>query len=180
MLTLVRDSLLSYCPLSVRRIWRPESLPRTLRAATWGGLAQLLLAGLALILRLKSYLILRTHQLAPQAAGTNETGQTIIVGILLLEYLLLPVSLFLVYVAIEGAVRFAGGLLTGEIVPSLAVSLYFKGYELIRQNACSEAREEPADGLSGLSARGAHQDRFSQNKGRMEWKHHHWIEGAMV
>ena len=126
MQNLLRDFLLSYCPASVRLTSRPESTLRTLRAATWGGLAQLVLAGLVLILRLKSHFILRAHEFGPQVAGSNETGQVVIVLILVLDYLLYPLSLFLLYLAIEGFIRFAGGLVTGEVVPSLAVSLFFK------------------------------------------------------
>jgi len=126
MQNLLRDFLLSYCPASVRLTSRPESTLRTLRAATWGGLAQLVLAGLILILRLKSHFILRAHEFGPQVAGSNETGQAIIVLILVLDCLLYPLSLFLLYLAIEGFIRFAGGLVTGEVVPSLAVSLFFK------------------------------------------------------
>lgn len=151
MLTLLQDFLLSYCPVSVRRVWRPESLPRTVHSATWGGLAQLLLAGLVLIVRLKGFLILRTHQLAPQAPGSNETGQAIFVGVLLWEYLLQPTSLCLAYLAIEGAVRFTGGLITGEIVPSAAITLAFKSFDLIRQmQAQKHERNLPPDQLEYL------------------------------
>ena len=151
MQALLQDFLLSYCPRSARHVWRPASLSRTLRSSTWGGLAQMLLAGLVLIVRLKSYLVLRTHQLASQAAGSNETGQTIILIALLFEYLLEPFSLLLVYLAIEGTVRFAGGLINGEIIPSLMVSLFFKSSELIRRmNARREERRLPADLLEYL------------------------------
>ena len=126
MQNLLRDFLLSYCPASVRRTARPESMLRTLHAAIWGGFAQLLLAGLVLILGLKSHFILRTHEFGPQIAGSNETGQTIIAVLFVLDYLVHPLSLFLLYLAIEGFIRFAGGLITGEVVPSLVVSLFFK------------------------------------------------------
>lgn len=128
MQNLLRDFLLSYCPASVRRTSRPESTLRTLHAATWGGFAQSLLAGLVLILRLKSHFILRTHEFGPQIAGSNETGQAIIVIVFVLDYLVHPLSLFLLYLAIEGFIRFVGGLITGEVVPSLAVSLLFKAF----------------------------------------------------
>ena len=125
MQSLLRDFLLSYCPAAVRRTLAPESTLRALRAAIWGGLAQLLLAGLVFLIRLKSYFVVRGHQLAPQIAGSNETGQTVAAAIVALEYLIHPLSLFLLYLALEGLVRFMGGLITGEIVPSLFVSLGF-------------------------------------------------------
>jgi hypothetical protein len=135
MQNLLRDFLLSYCPASVRRSMRPESMLRTLHAATWSGFAQSLLAGLILILRLKSHFILRTHEFGPQITGSNETGQAIIVVIFVLDYLVHPLSIFLLYLAIEGFIRFVGGLITGEVVPSLAVSLLFKAL-----NSFSRAR----------------------------------------
>jgi hypothetical protein len=73
------------------------------------------------------------------------------VGVVL-EYLLRPISLLLIYLAIEGAVRFVGGLITGEIIPSLIVSFYFKSSDLIRQMACSETSAEPAGGSTGIPA----------------------------
>src|SRR5437899_2450679 len=112
MQNLLRDFLLSYCPAAVRRTLPPESTLRALRAATWGGLAQLLLAGLVFLVRLKSYFVVRGHQLAPQIAGSNETVQAGITVIVALEFLIHPLSLFLLYLAVEGFVRFVGGLIT--------------------------------------------------------------------
>lgn len=143
--SLFRDFLLSFCPSAVRRGLQPESTLRVLQAATWGGLAQFLLTGLVLILRLKSYFVVRGHQLAPHLSGSNETGQAIITVVVALEFLLHPLSLFLLYVAIEGLVRFIGGLITSEAVPNLLVFLFFKAYGALsrsryrRQNAPSLA-----------------------------------------
>jgi hypothetical protein len=123
---LLRDFLLSYCPAWIRQAYRPESTLRTLRAATWGGLVQLLLAGFILLLGLKNYFVMRAHELAPHSAGVNSTGEAVALWIVAFEYLLHPFSLFLIYLAIEGSIRFAGGLITGEVVPSMAVSLFFK------------------------------------------------------
>lgn len=104
----------------------PGSQLTVLRAATWGGLAQLLLAALFLIMSLKRHFVLRAQQLGPHLAGSNETGQAIVALIVFLDFLIHPLSLLLLYLAIEGLVRFAGGMITGEIVPNLLVSLYFK------------------------------------------------------
>lgn len=67
-----------------------------------------------------------TQQLAPRLEGSNETGQAIVTAMVALEFLFHPLSLFLLYLALEGAVRFLGGLITAEIVPSLLVFLFFK------------------------------------------------------
>jgi hypothetical protein len=124
--SILRDFLLSFCPAGIRRQRRPGSQLTVLRAATWGGLAQLLLAALFLIVRLKRHFVLRAQQLGPHLAGSNETGQAIVALIVFLDFLIHPLSLLLLYLAIEGLVRFAGGMITGEIVPNLLVSLYFK------------------------------------------------------
>jgi len=104
----------------------PGSQLTVLRSATWGGLAQLLLTALLLIVRLKRHFVLRAQQFGPHMAGSNETGQAIVALIVFLDFLIHPLSLLLLYLAIEGFVRFAGGIITGEIVPNLLVSLYFK------------------------------------------------------
>lgn len=124
--SILRDFLLSFCPARIRRRHRPGSQLTVLRAATWGGLAQLLLAAFLLLMRLKSHFVLRAQQLGPRIAGSNETGHAIIVLIVFLDFLIHPLSLLLLYLAIEGFVRFAAGMITEEIVPSLLVSLCFK------------------------------------------------------
>jgi len=141
MQSLLRDFLLSYCPAAVRRTLPPESTLRALHAATWGGLAQLLLAGLVFLIRLQSYFVVRGHQLAPQIAGSNETVQAGITVIVALEFLIHPLSLFLLYLAVEGLVRFVGGLITSEIVPSLFVSLGFRAVD-----SFSRSREQRRSG----------------------------------
>jgi hypothetical protein len=129
--SLFRDFLLSFSPAAVRRALRPESTLRVLQAATWSGLAQFLLAGLVLIVLLKNYFAVRGHQLAPHISGSNETGQAIIAVIVALEFLLHPLSLFLLYLAIEGLIRFIGGLITSEVVPNLLVFLFSKAYDVL-------------------------------------------------
>jgi hypothetical protein len=124
--SILRDFLLSFCPAGIRRQRRPGSQLTVLRAATWGGLAQLLLAALFLIMGLKRHFVLRAQQLGPHLAGSNETGQAIVALIVFLDFMIHPLSLLLLYLAIEGLVRFAGGMITGEIVPNLLLSLYFK------------------------------------------------------
>jgi hypothetical protein len=124
--TILRDFLLSFCPAKVRQAWRPSSSLTVLRAAMWGGAAQFLLIALVLIVQLKVYFVAQSQQLAPRLQGSNETGQAIITVMVVLEFLLHPLSLILLYLAVEGAVRFIGGLVTDEAVPSLVVCLMFK------------------------------------------------------
>jgi hypothetical protein len=126
MFSLLRDLLLSFCPAGLRRIYPPESPLRTLRAATWGGLAEFFLASLALFWGFKRYFMLRAQQMAPQMTGTTEVFQSGIAVIVVFEYLIHPLSLLLLYLAIEGLVRFFAGLATGEPLPNLGVVLAFK------------------------------------------------------
>jgi hypothetical protein len=53
-------------------------------------------------------------------------GQAVISVVVLLEYLIHPLSLFLLYLAAEGFFRFVGGFFTNEVIPSLLVFLGFK------------------------------------------------------
>jgi hypothetical protein len=98
----LRDFLLSFCPAGVRQVWRPHSELTALRSALWSGMAQFLLIALVLIFELKEYFIARSHQLAPHIAGSNETGQAIITVMVAIEFLFHPLSLLLLYLALEG------------------------------------------------------------------------------
>lgn len=142
--SILRDFLLSFCPVGVRSSRRPASALTVLRSATWGGVAQFLLAALFLLIRLKSHFVLRAQQLGPHIAGSNETGQAIIAGIVVLDFLIHPLSLLLLYLAIEGLVRFAGSLITGEIVPNLLVSLYFKAADSVSRSLARRRSTPPA------------------------------------
>jgi hypothetical protein len=122
----LRDFLLSFCPAKVRQRWRPNSQLTVLRAAMLGGAAQLVLATLGLIVLFKHYIIARFQQIAPHMDGVNSTGEAVITVLVVFEFLFNPLSLFLMYLAFEGAVRFIGSLITAEIVPSLLVVLFFK------------------------------------------------------
>jgi hypothetical protein len=134
MQSLLRDLLLSYCPAVVRRAAQPESMLRVLRSATWTGLAQLLLAGLLFLVRLKAYFVLRAHQMAPQLAGASDAVQAGATVVVTLEYLIHPLAFLLLYLTIEGFIRFMGGLIAGEVVPDLLVSLAFKGVDSLSRS----------------------------------------------
>jgi hypothetical protein len=126
MQSLLRDLLLSYCPAAVRRSLLPASALTVLRTAVWSGLAQFMLAGLLFLVRLKAYFVLRAHQMAPQLAGANDAVQAGATVVVALEYLIHPLAFFLLYLTIEGFIRFMGGLIAGEIVPSLLVYSGFR------------------------------------------------------
>jgi len=52
-------------------------------------------------------------------------GETVLSGsviVVLMEYLIQPLTLVLAYFAIEGVVRFVAAFVTGEIVPTLPLA----------------------------------------------------------
>ena len=92
----------------------------------WSGAAQVLLITLVLIGQSKQYFIARSQQIAPHMDGVNSVREAAVTVLIVLESLFHPLSLFLLYLAFEGAVRFIGSLVTSEVVPSLLVFLWFK------------------------------------------------------
>lgn len=134
MQSILRDFLLSFCPAKVRRVWRPGSQLTVLRAAMWGGAAQCLITTLVLIAQCKHYFIARSQQIAPHMSGVNSTGEAVITALVVLEFLFHPLSLLLLYVALEGAVRFIGSFITAEVIPSLFVFLLFKIFDYTSQS----------------------------------------------
>jgi hypothetical protein len=82
----------------------------------------------------------RVHYFNPalgQAAPTIQTGALVL---LTFDFLIHPGTLLLLYLLVEGALRFLGGVVFGEIVPSLLVFLAFKlkGYRRARPQAVIE------------------------------------------
>jgi hypothetical protein len=124
--TILRDFLLSFCPAKVRQAWRPSSQLTVLRAAMLSGSAQFLLTALVLIAQFKHHFIARSQQISQHMGGVNSTGEAVVTVLVVLEFFFRPLSVFLLYLALEGAVRFIGSLITAEIVPSLLVLLLFK------------------------------------------------------
>ena len=130
---LLRDCLLSFCPSSVRIVARPGSTARVTAFAIWTGLAQFLGFSLWLSLRYRTFILARLAQWAPHLVGTSETVQSTALIISTLEFLIYPASLVLLYFALEGLARFAAGLISAEVVPSLPVFVAFRVIEKRRQ-----------------------------------------------
>jgi hypothetical protein len=126
MQSILRDFLLSFCPAKVRKTWRPSSQLTVLRAAMWGGAGQFVLTTLVLTVQFKHYFTARFQQIARHIEGVNSTGEAVVTVLVVLGFLFHPLSFFLLCLAFEGAVRFIGGLVTAEVVPSLLVFAYFK------------------------------------------------------
>ena len=68
------------------------------------------------------FLVTRAHQLKPLEQA-NEGTQLYFSGILILEYLLRPFSMFLLYCAGEGFIRWLAAWSTEEVLPSLPLNL---------------------------------------------------------
>jgi hypothetical protein len=143
MQSILRDFLLSFCPAKARQVWRPNSQLTVLRAAMWSGAAHFLLATLVLIAQFKHYFIARSQQMAPHMGGVNSTGEAVVTVLVVLEFLFHPLSFFLLYVALEGAVRSIGSLVTTEIVPSLLIVLVFKLFDSMSRSVRLQ-RQGPA------------------------------------
>lgn len=84
--------------------------------------------------------IRRANELAPYIAGKNNAVQTGAVIIVTLEYLLHPLALLLLYLAIEGLFRFMAGLVSGEVLPNFLVVLAIKAGNI--SSRLSERRQK--------------------------------------
>ncbi len=150
----IRDLLLSLSPAAWRRKHPPECPSLVLKAATWGGLLQFVLFGLFSVLRYRAYLAHRIVQLSQYLRGAGEVTQAGGVVFLTVEYFFYPASLLLAYFAVEGFARFAAGLITSEVFPTLPLFLTEKVIshraKLIRERELSalpaDQRERLADG----------------------------------
>jgi len=125
-----------------RRYWRSwRSSPSDLtRAAVVSGLLESFFALVLLFYRYLSFLRLRASQM-PGLGHAHEVVQLFASGVLSLEYVLQPVSAFLVYMAAEGVVRSWAAYFVDEIVPSLPLKLV-----QIFQERRAQHREEKALG----------------------------------
>ena len=150
MQSILRDFLLSFCPAKVRKSWRPSSQLTILRAAMWSGVAQVLLSAWILLEQFKHFFIMRSQQMAPHMDQVNSTGAAVVTALVVLKFLFHPLSLFLLYIALEGAVRFIGSLVTSETVPGLLVVLFFKLSDLSSRSIRRPMGPAIADALERL------------------------------
>jgi hypothetical protein len=118
-----RDWLLSFCPESFRRTHRPDSSARVVMFARWNGLLQFVLFASLLGLRYAHFISLRAHQWSPVTQRVSDVQESGLFIESTLEFLLYPLSLLLIFFTLEGLLRFAAGLISGDVVPSLPVSI---------------------------------------------------------
>ncbi len=126
MFELLRDIALSFCSARTRSHHRPQSPLTVLRASILTGILQTLVCSWWLVSGYKAFLLLRTEQYGHILNRANETTQAWFGGLFFVEYVLFhPLALLSLYLAIEGWIRFAGGLCVSEIIPSLPLVLVF-------------------------------------------------------
>ena len=100
----------------------------TPRAAVVSGLAQLLACVFILLVRYLHFVGARFASIPSSTAAKaveihGETAVMTLGLIVLMEYLVHPLTLLLLYFALEGLVRATAGLVTQEIVPTLPLAL---------------------------------------------------------
>jgi hypothetical protein len=118
---------LSFCPASVRATHRPHSSVRLLWAATLTGALETLVFSRWFLHNLLAFLAVRGHQYGSALEPRNVTTQAWFFIVFGFEYLLFhPLAWLLTYLALEGVIRFAGGVCASEVVPSLPVVVAFK------------------------------------------------------
>ena len=134
MLELLWDIALAFCPASVRTAHRPHSTSRVIVAATGTGLLQALLCSWWLFAGYRALLALRLAKYGNILERGNETTQAWFLVVFFIEYVLFhPLALLLLYLSLEGMVRFLGGLCFSEVIASLPVVLAFKANSFIRR-----------------------------------------------
>src|SRR3989304_2683435 len=130
MVSFLAGILLPLLPERYRRWWEPASTLDFLRASFVSGLVQGLGCFVVFILRYVIFFQQRVMEMGGQVieAGADEAlasrgGQMGMGTLTTLEYVFQPVSLLLIYFALEGPVRLLGAAFTEEILPSLPLHL---------------------------------------------------------
>jgi hypothetical protein len=123
---------LAVLPARFRKHWLANWDGDLRISAMFSGIAQMLLALGTLIHRYPRFAERQMAQIDPRVflAAAERGGETAVSGfgaIMLLAYILTPLSLLLVYFAIEGGVRLLGAISTGEVVGSLPLTLLETG-----------------------------------------------------
>jgi hypothetical protein len=139
-LSLLQDIRLSFCPAAVRRSHPPEATERALDAAKVTGLLQALVFAVLLAVYYLAFMRQRIHYFDAALSQTPHEVQTGALILLTFDFLIHPGALLLLYLLVEGALRFLGGAVFEEIVPSLPVFLAFKlnGYRRAKPQAVIE------------------------------------------
>jgi len=150
MVSFLAGILLSLLPERYRRWWEPASTLDFLRASFVSGLVQGLGCFVVFILRYLIFFQQRVMEMGGQVMGAGaeealgvssvQYGMGIVTT---LEYLIQPLTLLLIYFALEGAVRLAGAAFTEQILPSLPLHLTAWAQERLAQRRAERALGPP-------------------------------------
>ena len=150
MVSFLAGILLSLLPERYRRWWEPASTLDFLRASFVSGLVQGLGCFVVFILRYLAFFQQRVMEMGGQVMGAGaeealgvssvQYGMGIVTT---LEYLIQPLTLLLIYFALEGAVRLAGAAFTEQILPSLPLHLTAWAQERLAQRRAERALGPP-------------------------------------
>ncbi len=112
---LAKAAVASLWPQNLRRWWYPEPPYLLIRGAAISGALEFLLFGYA------EFTQFRAHFLAQAAhfSQGNEGTQLAALAVIVVAEIFYPVSLLLIVLTVEGAIRFFAGVLFDEAVPSL-------------------------------------------------------------
>jgi len=150
MVSFLAGILLSLLPERYRRWWEPASTLHFRRAAGVSGLVEGLGCFVVFILRYLAFFQQRVMEMGGQVmeAGADEAlasrGVQMGMGVIsTLEYLMQPLSLLLVYFALEGAVRLAGAAFTEQVLPSLPLHLAAWAQERLAERRAERALGPP-------------------------------------
>jgi len=150
MVSFLAGILLSLLPERYRRWWEPASTLDFLRASFVSGLVQGLGCFVVFILRYLAFFQQRVMEMGGQVMGAGaeealgvssvQYGMGVVTT---LEYLIQPLTLLLIYFALEGAVRLAGAAFTEQILPSLPLHLTAWAQERLAQRRAERALGPP-------------------------------------
>lgn len=120
--------LLALLPERFRRKWLPQWHGNLRSSAAASGVAQTLTALGVLLARYSKFVNDQVAQIDVRVISgmAEKGGDTAVRGIgiiLLFAYVLLPLSILLIYFAFEGVVRLAAAITTGEVVGTLPLAL---------------------------------------------------------
>lgn len=144
LLKFVEGVFLSLLPEGLQRGWQAYCRPDYEMAASVSGMLESVLACGVLLWRYVHFLPWRAQQLNALSGGrlalANEGTQLYFHGVLALEYLLQPLTLLLLWLAVEGAVRAVVAGFADEVLPSAWLKL--AGLALLRRRARAEQRRQ--------------------------------------
>jgi hypothetical protein len=127
-MALVTGLVLSFLPEAWRRRWFPTAVANVEGGALASGLLQLALCAIALVIRFPGFV--RSQLTDPVSAamlgGAEKGGETMVMGfgpVLLVAYIIQPLTLLLLYFLFEGALRTGAAIATNEALPTAPLFL---------------------------------------------------------